>query len=375
MVNPAAPMKMELALTHRCNLGCAYCYAGARSDRVMSLDTARLALDLAFSYPHDHVRIAPFGGEPLLEADLLDAVATEARQRAAATGKTVRFTMTTNGTLLTPRNLDRLGGHGFRVVVSLDGDRESHDAARRFADGSSSWEAVVEGLERAMDQLGTRRTLSVMHPGNVRRLAASFDFLVSLGVDQLSFSIDYSATWSDDDLAALRQGFEAIADRVIEHYRGGKRIVVRPLHGKIRRRIRGDLYPTTRCRFGLGELAVAASGQLYPCERLIGADGPLERELSIGHVDTGVDVPCVHELRGCKNRRREECESCSVQDQCMWWCGCVNQTLTGRIDGVSGTLCETEQIAIAAADRIASTLVGERNEAFVRSYYRGVLPG
>ncbi len=370
-----APMKMELALTHRCNLRCAYCYAGAKSDRTMSLETARKALDLAFEYPHEHVRIAPFGGEPLLEAALLDAIATEAGQRAERAGKKVRFTMTTNGTMLTDENLEMLRGHGFRIVVSLDGDREAHDAARRFADGSSSFDAVVAGLERARGVLGTRRTLSVVHPGNVRRLTASFDFLVSLGVNQLSLAIDYSADWSDEDLAALREGFEAVTDRVIALYRRGEGVVVRPLHGKIRRRIRGDLLPTTRCRFGLGEFAVAPSGRLYPCERLIGADGPQERELSIGHVDQGVDLPEVHTLRGCKNRRREECDECSVSDQCMWWCGCVNHVLTGRIDGVSGTLCETEQIAIAAADRLASTLVSERNATFLGTYYLGHAPG
>lgn len=374
-MSSVAPMKMELALTHRCNLRCAYCYAGAKSDRTMSLETARKALDLAFDHPHEHVRIAPFGGEPLLEAALVDAVATEAKERSRRTGKKVRFTMTTNGTLLTTENLEMLGRHGFRIVVSLDGDRLAHDAARVFADGSSSWEATVAGLERAREHLGTRRTLSVVHPGNVRRLSESFDSLVSLGVNQLSLSIDYSAPWSDEDLVALREGFETITDRVIALYRRGEGVVVRPLHGKIRRRIRGDLVPTTRCRFGLGEFAVAPSGRLYPCERLIGADGPPEQELSVGHVDQGIDVPCVHALRGCKNRSREQCASCSVQDQCMWWCGCVNHALTGQIDGVSGTLCETEQIAIAAADRLASTLVSERNASFLGTYYLGRAPG
>ncbi len=369
-----APMKMELALTHRCNLRCAYCYAGAKSDRTMSLDTARKALDLAFDHPHEQVRIAPFGGEPLMEAALVDAIAAEARQRAEGAGKKVRFTMTTNGTLLTHENLEMLARHGFRVVVSLDGDRGAQDAARRFADGSSSFEAVIAGLERARAVLGTRRTISVVHPGNVRRMAESFECLVSLGVNQLSFSIDYSADWTDEDLAALREGFEGITDRVIARHREGQAIVVRPLHGKIRRRIRDQRLPTTRCRFGLGEFAVAPSGRLYPCERLIGADGPAEQELAIGHVDRGLDLPGVHALRGCKNRRREECASCSVSDQCMWWCGCVNHVLTGRVDGVSGTLCETEQIAIAAADRLAATLAGERNEAFLKTHYLGREP-
>jgi uncharacterized protein len=373
-VKRLAPMKMELALTHRCNLRCAYCYAGAKSERTMSLETVHKALDLAFDHPHEQVRIAPFGGEPLLEAALVDKVATEAKLRAERTGKKVRFTMTTNGTLLTDENLEMLARHGFRITVSLDGDREAHDAARIFADGTSSWEAVVAGLERAREHLGTRRTLSVVHPGNVRRIGESFECLVSLGVNQLSLSIDYSASWSDEDLEALRDGFEGITDRVIARHRQGAGIVVRPLHGKIRRRIRGDLLPTTRCRFGLGEFAVAPSGRLYPCERLIGADGPTERLLAIGHVDQGVDLPGVHTLRGCKNRRREECDSCSVSDQCMWWCGCVNHELTGRIDGVSGTLCETEQIAIAAADRLAATLAGERNEAFLGTYYLGREP-
>jgi len=364
-----APMKMELALTHRCNLRCSYCYAGPRSDRTMSLQTARLALELAFSHPHDEVRIAPFGGEPLLEPGLLDEVCTEAQEIAARTGKRVRFTITTNGTLFTDPAIDVLQRHRFGVVVSLDGDREAHDAARRFADGASSWRAAVDGLCRARDRMGTRRTLSVVHPGNVHRMAASYDALTALGVDQLSFAMEYGAAWTDEHIEALRQGFEAITDRTLARYRAGEPVIVRPLHGKIARQLRGDLFPGTRCRFGLGEVAVAPSGRLYPCERLIGADGPAEQALAIGDVHEGIDLTAVTTLRACKNRPRPDCETCAVFERCMWWCGCINRTMTGRIDGIDGRLCEMEQIVIAAADRLASTLYAERNPAFLKRYY------
>ena len=364
-----APMKMELALTHRCNLDCSYCYAGPKSDRAMTLETACKALDLAFSHPHDQVRIAPFGGEPLLEMALVDAIAEEARQRAVQTGKQVRFTMTTNGTLLTEENLDPLERHRFRLVVSLDGDQPAHDAARRFADGSSSWQATVDGLCRARDRLGTRRTLSVVHPGNVERMGETFDFLTSLGVNQMSFAIDYHARWTEEDVAALRAGFEAATDRAIERFRAGEDVIMRPLHGKISRRLKRGLVLGTRCRFGRGELAVAPSGRLYPCERLIGPDGPEQRQLAIGDVDRGIDLARVTALRTCGNQPPGDCLRCAVMEQCMWWCGCVNHALTGRVDQVGGLLCQTEQIVIAAADRLASTLHAERNGPFMAHYY------
>lgn len=362
-------MHLTLSLTHQCNLRCTYCYGGQKAERRMSRDVLLGALDLAFSHIDPLVIVTPFGGEPLLEPDLLDFMATEIAKRSASTGKKSRLGVTTNGTLISGRRLDLLEKHHFEVTVSLDGDREAHDCARLFPDGSGSFGAAIEGLKRARERLGQVRTVSVVHPGNVERLAPSFDLIASLGVNHMNFNPDYESGWDDGSLDRLENALEALTDRVVEQFRAGNDVAVQPFHGKIITRLKNGYCARDMCDFGCSEIAVAPSGNLYPCDRLVGEDGPDQQDVVIGHVDTGVDAEKVRSMREPKDTPRSDCEGCEIIERCMWWCGCVNRALTGSVDGVSDMLCRVEQMNVKAADRFASTLYSEENPAFLRRYY------
>ncbi len=362
-------MILTLALSHGCNLRCSYCYAGEKFERRMDPAIMGKALDLAFSHPDPVVRVAPFGGEPLLQMDLLEVMADQAKQRARRSGKDLRFTMTTNGTLLTDTRLDLLERDGYSVTVSLDGDRESHDSARVYADGRGSFDDVMAGMRRAVARLGHVRTVSVVHPGNIERLEASFDHVASLGVRQMSFNPDFDSQWTEDRVDRLCTFLGALADRVIAHYRAGNDFTVQPFHAKIVSRLKNGFSCADRCDFGCSEVAVAPSGRLYPCDRLIGEDGAAQRDVVIGHVDGGVDAARVSALKTRKDTPRTDCAGCAIIDRCQWWCGCVNRALTGRVDGLSGALCSIEQAVVRQADRIASTLFAERNAPFMTRYY------
>ncbi len=362
-------MKLTLVLDHACNLRCSYCYAGPKSGRRMPEAVAEAALDLVLSRPPPYLRIGLFGGEPLLAPELIDRVATEARRRAEGAGTRLRLTLTSNGTLLDGPTLDLLERHRIRLTVSLDGDREGHDVARRDGDGRGSWERTVAGLRRARERLGAVRTLSVLHPGNAHLAGRALAFIASEGVDQASFYADFGADWDDAALDRLEAGVEELVDRAIELFRAGRDLVLRPLHGKIVTRVKGGRAPRHRCGFGRGELAVAPSGRLYPCERLVGDDGPDRRELVIGTVSEGLDEGRVCDLDRVRERPPPDCAGCSLLDRCSWSCGCVNRAITGQVDGSSGLLCRIEQRTIAAADRLAATLYAEGNRAFLRRYY------
>ncbi len=123
-------MDVTLVLTHDCNLGCGYCYAGAKFNKRMSPEVAEKSLDLAFSDDAEEVQISFFGGEPLLCWDALVANAEEARRRAARAGKSLKMSVTTNGTLLTDARAQKLEELGVYVGLSIDGIREAHDAGR-----------------------------------------------------------------------------------------------------------------------------------------------------------------------------------------------------------------------------------------------------
>ena len=335
----------------------------------MSPDVALKALELAFARPSTRLQISFFGGEPLLEAELIDVIATRARELAEATEKTTILSMTTNGTLLTESNLDLIERHDIKLAVSIDGDREAHGSARIWPNRRGSFAAVDAGLRRALARLRQVDTITVVHQGNVDRLAGSFDYLASLGVRRFAFNMNYEEEWDDEALERLERGVEVLVDRVLAHYRKGNNFTVAPFHSKIVSRLKGGFCAEDRCDFGCNEWAVAPSGRIYPCDRLIGEDGPCNDGVVIGHVDTGVDETRVNALKEPKDTVKADCADCAMVDRCMWWCGCVNHALTGRVDEVSGLLCHVEQLYVAAADRLASTLFSEQNPPFMRRYY------
>lgn len=362
-------MDLTLSLNHRCNLRCTYCYGGRKQNRPMSMEVARKGLDLAFARPTPITHVLFFGGEPLLEPERIDAIATEARGRGVQAGVTVRFGLTTNGTLLTDERLAMLERHRALVTVSLDGIEPAHDSARLAPGGRPTFKKVVKGLRRTLDRLGVARTISVVHPGNVQHMPESFDFIRSLGVRHLAFNVDYSADWSEADIERLGAAYEGLADRALARYRAGDDFVVRPLHSKIVSQLKGGFSDEDKCDFGCRELAVAPSGNIYPCDRMIGEDGPAQKDVVIGHVDTGLDWRRLFALKRPKDEVKSDCEGCTLLRRCTWWCGCVNRAVTGRVDGVGGLLCKVEQHTIRAADRLAATLYAEANPPFVARYY------
>lgn len=337
----------------------------------MSFETAQKALDIGFAHPSPGLRLHYFGGEPLLEFELMKRVATEAQRRSRETNKPLRMGLTTNGTILSSESIEFLNKYKFNVTISIDGVKRAHDSNRRFADGRGSFDVVKKGLEAAIEGLGRVNTLSVIHPDTLEDLPASFDLIASYGVRRIAFSLDYDAEWDEAALTHLEESLQRLADRAIAHYRKGNYFTIQPFHTKIVSRLKGGLHAEDRCDFGCAELAVAPSGNLYPCDRLIGEDGPAQDDIRIGHVSTGVDSVKVRELKQAKDSTKPECRGCAVVDRCVFWCGCVNRALTGRVDQVCGLLCRFEKMGIRIADRMASTLFAERNVPFISRYYTG----
>ena len=341
----------------------------------MTLEIAKKAIQMGFEHPSPIVRILFFGGEPLLEVDLLDQIADHVHLIAKKTykNKKYRFGLTTNGTAFTDNCLKILKKHKVNVTVSLDGDRQAHNAERIYANGKGTFDDVVQGLKKAQKALGSLRTLSVVHPQNVTRLGSSFDFIVSLGIRRMAFNLNYDACWDKPALDNLCKGYEVLANRVIEYYRAGNDFTLQPFSSKIISRLKDGFSPSDKCDFGCAEIAVAPSGRLYPCDRLIGEDGPNQDDIVIGHVDTGLDLKKITAMKKPKDTPKEDCHGCAIIDRCMWWCGCVNRALTGQVDQVSDLLCQVEQWCVQEADRIGGTLFNEGNPNFLNRYYLAAL--
>jgi uncharacterized protein len=366
-------MELTLVLTHACNLGCGYCYAGAKDSRSMPEAVARRALDWAMASCGGTLQVGYFGGEPLLRWDLLTRYHDLAVELATWHGVRLTHTVTTNATLLTAERMAWLVERGFTVGVSIDGTAAAHDRMRPRAGGGSSYAAVRTGLAVALAARPMTQTISVVHPATVEHLAAGVDELLAAGVRVLSLSLDPSADWDLGTLETARAQLDLIGERWLSEFRAGRDLWIEPLDGRIVSQVKGGLQDCDRCSAGIGELAVAPSGTWYPCERMVGADGAHERRFALGSVlDDGIrpDPVLVRQLDGAHAAEPAACQACPLRDRCQHQCACSNAMASGSVAVPGGAQCAWEQSAIAVADRVAATLWTEGNPLFLRRRYR-----
>lgn len=360
-------MRLTLFLDHSCDLACSYCYNGPTFRRVMPMEVARAAIDLALAHPLGLAQVGFFGGEPLLHRPLVAAILDEVRVRTGGEALRPERVLTTNAGGLDDATVAWLKAEDVFLGVSIDGTPAAHDACRRFPDGRSSYARTAAGLSRAIAAGLRLKTLSVIDPANVRHLPDSFDHLLDLGVRTLGFNLNYEGAWDDAARSAFEEALERLADRYVAAHRRGIGFRMSLFDAKIVTHLKGGYAFTDRCDFGCAELAVAPSGNLYPCDRLVGADD--RPELVIGHVATGVDTARRDALVHRKDRTPDGCAECIHAPRCMTWCGCVNHAMTGDVGEVAGLLCWFERRIIAAADRAAETLFAERNPSFLLRFY------
>ncbi len=360
-------MRVSLSLNHACNLACTYCYGGAKFDRAMPLDVAFAGVELAFGDGCGAPQISFFGGEPLMEFERIRQVVTRARERARELGQPIRFLVITNGLLLSGERLDWLLEQDFTVSVSLDGCREAHDACRRRAGGSSSYDVVVANLRQLLARSPRgNKVIAVLHPDNAAWAAKSLGSLLELGARNISLNLDYSADWDEVARGRFEVALAELGDAYVQAWQGDRAFSLNLLDSRIHTGLDGAYKPGDRCDFGCNEVAVSPRGRLYPCDRLIGEDAA--DDVVIGDVFEGIDPARRDALVAAKNAVLPDCAECALQPRCAHWCGCVNHAMTGSVGGVDGLFCWFEQRLIEQADRCARTLVEEKNPGFVQRF-------
>ncbi|HYF48559.1 MAG TPA: radical SAM protein [Planctomycetota bacterium] len=362
-------MELTLVLTHACNLGCPYCYMGQKFGRRMPKELGEKALRWSFEKLHagDEIQVGYFGGEPLLAWDLLQHFHLKARELAREKNVKLVGTVTTNATLLTEERMKWMADHGVVVAVSLDGVREAHDATRPFVNGKSSHEAVLRGLQIALKHAPLTEVICVVDPSNVRHMAASAKFILDQGVRVMSLSMNYSANWDEESMRIYDEQMELVGDEFQSRFMAGKDIYIAGIDAKIIGHLKRGLKECDRCAFGIGEIAVAPSGNLYPCERLVGEDN--DPRFQIGHIDSGVDFAKITGINKRRTTLDPVCAACDIREICMNTCGCSNFMSSGDEALPGAALCQAEQINARVANRVAKNLFWAGNKTFLRKFY------
>jgi uncharacterized protein len=375
-VSAAGDWGLKLHLNHACNLACEYCYADGRTSdegghakgayggpvtymrRQVIEQAATIFMRTA---PGERVSVIFFGGEPLLsEPRFLEAVDI-VNDAAEEYGKTVQYSMTTNGTMLTDDILTCLKENSFRVAVSIDGRKETHDRQRPTARGTGSYDLAVAGLARLTNS-GIPAAVRMTAFRGREGLAENHLSLATLPALATTFQFSF---YGDD---ARRPMEKEESDALFEHYLDVARGVLRgepgaTKLGAVADVVAGIIFKRKRqfqCSAGRQFWAVAASGDVYPCHRFVGMGG-----YKIGNVmshDFQFGSLKLFEENAVQNRvvksdGSNNCRLCYAHNTCGGGCAQIAAANSGRIGELPPFYCQDTRLRVQAVVRsLAETL-------------------
>lgn len=274
---------LTLMLTHACNLRCTYCYTGSKVKRAMSERVAKAAVDRAINSvaPGGLLELGFFGGEPLIEARLITSIMAYAREQSRNRDLRLAGHLTTNGTIRDADAWRLLSDPELGISVSFDGLPAIHDRHRVDIDGKGSSGQVETLLKRLLSSGREITVVMVVRPDTAAMLPHGVQYLRTLGVRDIEPSIDLWTAWPDEDQERLHDALTECADL----WRAAlPNLSISWFDEKLARFAQIPIDECARCGFGDGQIAVAPSGSLYPCERLIGEDADGNPWRLPGHV-------------------------------------------------------------------------------------------
>ena len=341
-------MKHTIFLTQRCNLACRYCYI-QKQEKTLSLDKADEIIQFIFKHTPagEKVDIGFFGGEPLLEFDLLKKITEKIIRHSSYRENNVILNVVSNGTLFSDDIAAFLKEQSIGLGISCDGLPAVQNKTRPFKNGKGSSQIVEQNILKALRWFPLMPVNAVYSADTLPFLPETVDYLSGLGIRNIYLNQDISSKWTERDAGLLADIYTQIARKYLVFYLQGKPQYISLIDSKIAVVLRGGYKTKEKCSMGKGELAYATSGNIYPCERLV--EGDVGGIHCLGNVknDTVLPVKCAAGAVGIV--QNTECQKCSLREYCMNWCGCTNYFATGSYNRVNHFICASEKAAIQAA--------------------------
>lgn len=352
-------------------MSCRYCYVDRANIRNMSIDTAHKAVDLAAGTMAngDSAGIIFFGGEPLLNKDIIYETIEYARWKEDKKGCYFHYKVTTNGLLIDDELLEYSQKNNLFIALSHDGIKEAHDKYRRDTFGEGTFERLADIAKRLLHTRPYAPALMTVNPDTVRYYAESVKYLYSLGFGYIICSLNYAGAWSDGDIEELKKQYRLLSDFYYSRTIAEEKFYLSPFEVKIGSHINHKNYCHERCELGKKQLSISPDGVLYPCVQFVG-----DESYSIGSVNTGIDESKREMLYRLNEKEKDTCKSCAVSGRCNHYCGCLNKQATGNIDCVSPALCAHERVLIPIADNLAARLYKKGNAMFIQKHYNEFYP-
>ena len=338
---------MCLHVAHTCNLNCEYCFAsqgkyhGERA--LMSFEVGKRALDFLIenSGTRHNLEVDFFGGEPLMNWDVVKQLVAYAREQEKIHNKNFRFTLTTNGMLIDDDVIEFSNKEMSNVVLSLDGRKEVHDRLRKDYTGKGSYDIIVPKFKEFVERRGNK---SYYMRGTFTHANTDFTndifHMADMGFTELSMEpvvcapSDASAL-TEADLPVLFEQYEILAKEMIKRKREGRpftfyHYMLDLKHGPcIYKRISG-------CGSGTEYVAVTPTGDIYPCHQFVG-----DAKYLLGNIYDGIsNTEVQNEFKLCNAYARKECDDCWAKLYCSGGCAANSYHATGKITGIYEYGCE-----------------------------------
>lgn len=336
-----------LHVAHTCNLNCAYCFASQgkyKGERgLMSLEVGKRALDFLVenSGTRYNLEVDFFGGEPLMNFDMLKNLVAYARSIEKKHNKNFRFTLTTNGLGINDEVIDFANREMSNVVLSLDGRKEVHDRYRVDYNGKGSWERIVPKFQKLVEARGgkdyyMRGTFTHANPDFLEDIKTMLDLgFTELSMEPVVCKEGDESELTLQDVPIVMEQYEKLAELMIKREKEGKPFTfyhyMIDLKGGpcIYKRISG-------CGSGTEYMAVTPWGDLYPCHQFVG-----DEKFKLGDIWNGVNNTSIRdEFMSCNVYAREECKDCWAKLYCSGGCAANAYHSTGSVKGVYKYGCE-----------------------------------
>ena len=325
---------LELMVTHACNMGCRYCYGAHGGDYFenssylygaqksgMSFETAKSGVDFLFreSGAQKNISIVFFGGEPLLELDLIKKIVSFIKNKEKQTKKKVRLSLSSNGLLLDQEVVDFMVSQGISCQVSIDGPEKIQDQNRCLKNGKGSYEKVTQGIKRLVSarkgKVPARATLThglIDIPGVV-------DHLLAMGFGSIHIEPDNGlfdeTAITQDDVKIIKKQNETMGKLFVKHVRHGRYFN----YANFVRHIRQTRFVRERlahfCGAGRTYFALSQDGDFYPCHRFVGMN-----EYRMGNVKEGLDNSMQRQFLNLTVDNRLVCSTCWARYLCGGGC-------------------------------------------------------
>ena len=336
-----------LHIAHTCNLNCSYCFAsqgkyhGERA--VMSFEVGKRALDFLIenSGNRHNLEVDFFGGEPLLNFEVVKELVAYARSIEKKYNKNFRFTLTTNGMLIDDDVIDFANRECANVVLSLDGRREIHDRFRIDYQGRGSFDTIVPKFQKLVKERGgknyyMRGTFTHANPDFLEDIKVMLDLgFRELSMEPVVCAPGDPAELTEADMAIVCDQYEKLAELMLKKHKEGDPFTfyhyMIDLTGGpcIYKRISG-------CGSGTEYMAVTPWGDLYPCHQFVG-----DEKYKLGDIFSGVtNTEAREEFASCNVYAKEECRGCWASLYCSGGCAANAYHATGSVKGVYKAGCE-----------------------------------